>query len=172
MTAPLLTTEIQSPLGPMLAASTPNGICLLEFSSPDRLPAQIAHLCRRFQCEITPGSSSYLDQLHAELQEYFAGRRTAFTVALDLRGTPFQQGVWNMVRQIPYAETRSYQQMAAQLGKPAAARAVGTANGSNPVSILVPCHRLLHKDGGLAGYGGELWRKQWLLAWEKNGLTG
>ena len=167
LTSFLLTTEIDTPLGGMLAAAALTGICLLEFRS-ERLLTQMTSLSRRFQSETRPGNSIYLEQMTIELQEYFAGQRKEFTTPLALRGSPFQQAVWDLVRQIPYGETRSYLHVARQLGKPAAARAVGSANGSNPISIVIPCHRLVHTDGGLAGYGGGVWRKEWLLRFEEN----
>ena len=99
----------------------------------------------------------------SQLAEYFARSRRAFHLPLDLRGTPFQLAVWNALLRIPYGETRSYGQLAVELGHPGAARAVGTANGSNPVSIIVPCHRVIAAGGGLGGYGGGLARKRLLL---------
>ncbi len=101
-----------------------------------------------------------------QLSEYFAGSRRSFDLPLRLQGTPFQQRVWRELREIPYGETWSYGQLAARIGKPGASRAVGLANGRNPISILVPCHRVIGADGSLTGYGGGLERKQWLLAHE------
>ena len=98
-----------------------------------------------------------------QLAEYFARTRRAFQLPLDLRGTPFQLAVWKALLRIPYGETRSYGQLAVELGHAGAARAVGTANGSNPVSIIVPCHRVIAAGGGLGGYGGGLERKRFLL---------
>ncbi len=98
-----------------------------------------------------------------QLAEYFARTRRAFQLPLDLRGTPFQLAVWNALLRIPYGETRSYGRLAVELGHAGAARAVGTANGSNPVSIIVPCHRVIAAGGGLGGYGGGLPRKRFLL---------
>jgi methylated-DNA-[protein]-cysteine S-methyltransferase len=102
----------------------------------------------------------------AQLTEYFAGTRTEFDVALAPQGTPFQQEVWRALQEIPYGTTTSYGALARELGRPDAARAVGLANGSNPVGIIVPCHRVVGADGSLTGYGGGLHRKQWLLEFE------
>jgi methylated-DNA-[protein]-cysteine S-methyltransferase len=105
-----------------------------------------------------------------QLEEYFAGKRRDFDLPLNLDGTEFQQRVWRALTEIPYGETRSYGELAKRIGNPNASRAVGLANGRNPVSIVVPCHRVIGADGSLTGYGGGLPRKQWLLAHE--GLGG
>jgi len=104
-----------------------------------------------------------VDQLHA----YFAGELTDFDIELDMRGTEFQQRVWKALLTIPYGDTRSYGEIAAQIGAPGAARAVGLANGHNPIAIVVPCHRVIGAGGGLTGYGGGLDRKRTLLELEK-----
>ncbi|MYX73279.1 methylated-DNA--[protein]-cysteine S-methyltransferase [Streptomyces sp. SID3915] len=102
-----------------------------------------------------------------QLDAYFAGDLTDFDLPLRLEGTPFQRTVWAELRRIPYGETRSYGELAERLGKPGASRAVGLANGKNPVGIIVPCHRVIGASGGLTGYGGGLERKQRLLAFER-----
>ena len=102
-----------------------------------------------------------------ELREYFAGERRTFAVPLAPEGTPFQHAVWGALRQIPYGQTRSYGQLAAALGEPGGARAVGRASATNPIAIIVPCHRLVGADGGLTGYAGGLDRKARLLAFEQ-----
>ena len=107
-----------------------------------------------------------LMQAERELEEYFAGRRTAFSVPLSMHGTPFQLEVWEALRAIPYGETRSYAALAAQIGRPRACRAVGMANHVNPLPILVPCHRVLGADGHLTGYAGGLDVKKYLLKLE------
>jgi methylated-DNA-[protein]-cysteine S-methyltransferase len=106
-----------------------------------------------------------------QLAQYFAGERHEFALPLELAGTPFQQRVWEALRTIPYGETRSYGQIAKQIGRPDRARAVGTANGSNPISIVVPCHRVIGADGSLTGYGGGLDRKRYLLDLESGVLS-
>jgi methylated-DNA-[protein]-cysteine S-methyltransferase len=102
-----------------------------------------------------------------QLGEYFAGERTDFDLPLAPAGTPFQLRVWEALRSIPYAETRSYGHLAAQVGQPSASRAVGAANGRNPLPIVVPCHRVIGADGRLTGFGGGLPRKEWLLSMER-----
>jgi methylated-DNA-[protein]-cysteine S-methyltransferase len=103
-----------------------------------------------------------------QLEDYFAGRRTEFDLPLALTGTPFQRRVWDLLRTIPYGRTTSYGELAERLGRPTAARAVGLANGHNPVGIIVPCHRVLGARGDLTGYGGGLDRKRHLLAFERS----
>ncbi len=110
------------------------------------------------------------DRVIAELDAYFAGDLKEFTVPLDLRGTEFQRRIWKLLLNIPYGETRSYGQVASALGRPKASRAVGQAVGTNPVSIIVPCHRVIGVNGGLVGYGGGLHRKQALLKLEAQHL--
>ena len=104
-----------------------------------------------------------------ELAEYFAGKRKTFSVPLDMRGTSFQKNVWHALLAIPFGETRSYGQLAKQLGSPQAMRAVGAANGRNPISIVVPCHRVIGSSGKLTGFAGGLETKAWLLTLEQNG---
>jgi len=102
-----------------------------------------------------------------QLREYFTGARTAFDLELGLNGTAFQRRVWTALQDIPYGQTISYGQLAGQLGQPSASRAVGLANGKNPICIIVPCHRVVGADGGLTGYGGGIQRKRFLLAHEQ-----
>jgi methylated-DNA-[protein]-cysteine S-methyltransferase len=112
-----------------------------------------------------------LDDCLTQLDEYFRGRRRTFSVKLDLGGTAFQNKVWRALRAVRFGKTASYKDIAKAVGNPAATRAVGGANHSNPVSIIVPCHRVVGSDGRLTGYGGGLWRKDWLLRHEGNDLT-
>lgn len=161
---------IESPLGPLVAGATDDGVCLLEFSDRRRLEAQLDSVRQRLG-PVLPGTHPLLDQLRTELTEYFGGARRAFTVPLVYPGTPFQVKVWNALREIPYGETRSYETLAWSVGKPGAQRAVGHANGLNRVAILIPCHRVVNKDGKLGGYGGGLWRKQLLLDLERGEQT-
>jgi len=114
------------------------------------------------------GTAEPLVLARSQLHEYFAGTRRTFDLPLRLAGTAFQQRVWRGLQEIAYGETSSYGQLARRIGKPGASRAVGLANGRNPISIVVPCHRVIGADGSLTGYGGGLERKQWLLAHEAN----
>jgi AraC family transcriptional regulator of adaptative response/methylated-DNA-[protein]-cysteine methyltransferase len=159
---------IESPLGPLVVGASDAGVCLLEFSDRRMLETQFQTLRLRFGA-ILPGNHPLLDQLRSELEEYFAGSRREFTVPLIYPGSAFQVKVWNALREIGYGETRSYEQLAWAVGAPNACRAVGHANGQNRISIVIPCHRVVNKDGKLGGYGGGLWRKQLLLNLERGG---
>ncbi len=118
-------------------------------------------------CEEAPAPGHpLLREAVRQLEEYFAGRRRRFDLPLDLRGTPFQLRVWELLQGIPYGETRSYGELAQDLGRPGAARAVGAANGANPLAIVVPCHRVIGAGGALTGYGGGIERKRFLLELE------
>ena len=161
---------LESPLGPLVVGATDRGVCLLEYSDRRMLETQIEALRERLG-PVLPGSHPLLDQLRAQLAEYFAGTRRDFTVPLDYPGTPFQTRVWNGLRRIPYGETISYEKLAWQVGAPGAQRAVGHANGQNRIAIVIPCHRVVNKDGKLGGYGGGLWRKQILLDLERGEQT-
>jgi O-6-methylguanine DNA methyltransferase len=110
-----------------------------------------------------------IQQAADELRRYFAGERVQFTCPLDLHGTSFQLAVWQELWHIPYGKTRSYGEIAQAIGRPTASRAVGAANGANPVAIIVPCHRVIGSNGALTGYGGGLPTKAWLLSLERGG---
>lgn len=159
----LLARWIDTPLGSMLALADDAGLHLIEFTDRRGLEREILMLRRRTGSAIVPGSHRYLDQIAREIGEYFAGTRTEFDTPVVMHGSDFQQRVWNELQRIPPGTTRSYSDMAARVGRPAAIRAVGTANGANPLCIVVPCHRVIRADGSLCGYGGGIWRKQWLL---------
>lgn len=159
--APLFAATFDSPLGPLVAAASEEGVALVEFAGPRALASAQS-------LGAVPGEHPLLTSLASELREYFDGARREFTLPLTPRGTPFQQGVWQELRRIPYGETISYDDLAARVGNRAAVRAVAQANGRNPISILIPCHRVIGKDGTLTGYGGGLWRKRHLLKLECN----
>jgi AraC family transcriptional regulator of adaptative response/methylated-DNA-[protein]-cysteine methyltransferase len=156
---------LDTPLGTLLTGARDEGICLIAFD-PGRTDRELAALRRRFRCEIEQGDHPHLVQLRAELQDYFAQRLTTFTVPVITAGTPFQERVWAQLQRIPYGQTCSYEELAKAVGAAAAQRAVGHANGSNPIPIVIPCHRVINKSGKLGGYGGELWRKEILLRLE------
>jgi len=158
---------LASPVGPLVAGATDAGLCLLEFSDRRMLEAQLRTLERRLGAPLVPGRHRWLDMLRTQLAEYFAGRRRAFDLPLVIRGTPFQEQVWRALLEIPYGETCSYRDIAVSVGVPGATRAVGTANGMNRIAIVIPCHRVVNADGRLGGYGGGLWRKQFLLDLER-----
>ncbi len=167
-TACIVVSWLETPLGLIVTGATDEGICLLEYTDPVRLEKQFAALQRQFGgCAMVPGENEHLITLRRELTEYFAGERHDFDLPLVYPGTPFQERVWGELLHIPYGETRSYQELATSLGDHNAQRAVGTANGSNRIAIVIPCHRVVNKSGKLGGYGGGLWRKQLLLDLER-----
>ena len=157
----------ESPLGPLVAAANNRGVCLLEFTDRRKLENQFLTLKKLFSCAIVPGRNEHLNLLEKELEQYFAGHLRQFSVPLVYPGTPFQERVWNELLGIPYGQTRSYEDLARQIDAAGSQRAVGHANGLNRVAIVIPCHRVVNKDGKLGGYGGGLWRKQFLLDLEQ-----
>ena len=162
----VVTAELSTPLGPMLAGTTDEGICLLEFTDRRMLATQRAIIGRRLGT-LVPGHHRLLDRLQRELDGYFAGAIREFTVPIVAPGGTLDELVWAELRRIPYGETVSYEELALRVGRSGAARAVGSANGRNRIAIAVPCHRVIEKGGGLGGYGGKLWRKERLLAVER-----
>lgn len=148
----MLKSVFASPLGNIVAVADEMGICSLDFDDT----AVLSH-----------AKTPYLEQLERELQEYFEGKRECFEVPLNPKGTPFQMAVWRILCDIPYGHTISYTQEAQMLSHPTAMRAVANANGKNPLPIIIPCHRVIAKGGGLGGYSGGLWRKELLLELEQ-----
>lgn len=164
----VLLSWLRSPLGPLVAGATQEGICLLEFSDRRMLETQFATLRKLFAAPLVPGTNMHLEQLTVELANYFAGTLQDFTVPLVYPGTSFQREVWKRLLAIPYGEMCSYQALATKVGDAKAVRAVGRANGLNRIAIVIPCHRVVNKNGGLGGYGGGLRRKQFLLDLERS----
>ncbi|MBA3648081.1 MAG: bifunctional transcriptional activator/DNA repair protein Ada [Chitinophagales bacterium] len=162
--------RIPTPLGPMCAGATEDGICLLEFADRRMLETQFKRIERIFNAKVIPGTNTHLEKLTSQLNEYFNGTRKSFDVQLLLKGTSFQTKVWEALQTIPYGSTASYQFQAKHIGNANAVRAVARANGDNRIAIIVPCHRVIGSNGMLTGYGGGLWRKQYLLDLEKNSL--
>jgi methylated-DNA-[protein]-cysteine S-methyltransferase len=149
---------IDSPYGPLTLVATDGVLSNLYMTDQRHRPAQ-----ETFGARDERPFGAVIDQLEA----YFASELKEFTLELHLHGTPFQRSVWEQLLRIPYGETRSYGELAEALGNPGASRAVGLANGKNPISIIVPCHRVVGSDGSLTGYGGGLERKQRLLDFER-----
>jgi len=175
---------IDTPLGTMIAVASEAGLCALEFTEDrargrkaarlDRLEARLrrhfpGHAIEEAETPVIAGTRLWLSS-------YFAGVAPASGVPLDQRGGEFEIRVWRALLRIPAGETRSYGSIASAIGAPGAARAVGMANGANPIAIIVPCHRVIGSSGALTGYGGGLDRKRWLLdherRWDRQGLFG
>jgi O-6-methylguanine DNA methyltransferase len=155
----------ESPVGPLIASATNEAVCGLSFCNADQLQQRLQVLRERH--DVVGGSNVLLDELRAQLKEYFAGQRQEFTVPLHTAGSPFQERVWAALCEIPYGVTWSYLDLANRIGDALATRAVGYANGANPIAIVIPCHRVINADGGDGGYGGGLWRKRILLDLER-----
>lgn len=157
---------IDTPLGGMVALVDDHALHLLEFTSRPALGAELRRLSALTKGRIGLGRSAITDQLEADLARYFAAESAQFTTPMVLHGTPFTRAVWQALQTIPPGETRSYSQIARQIGRPEAVRAVARANGANQLAVLIPCHRVIGADGSLTGYGGGLWRKERLIALE------
>lgn len=162
----IVTTLVSTPLGPMLIGATDDGICLAEFSDRRMLPTELKTLRHRLQRPIVAGRHPLLDRLAAQLDEYFAGTRRTFDVALVAPGSPFQERIWAELGRVAAGSTISYRELAERVGRPRAQRAVGSANGANRIAVVIPCHRVVRKGGETGNYGGGRWRKGWLLAHE------
>lgn len=154
----MLTTVYHSPIGPLTLAADEQGLRHIIFSRGSR-------------AFVTPSEwqadASAFDNVQHQLGEYFKGIRQSFSLKLAPHGTAFQKRVWNALQSIPYNETCSYGDIAKRLGKPSASRAVGAANGANPLPIVIPCHRVIGSNGSLTGFGGGIPTKQWLLCHER-----
>ncbi|WP_313000814.1 methylated-DNA--[protein]-cysteine S-methyltransferase [Chryseobacterium gleum] len=159
--------NISTPLGEMIACAVDQGICLLEFTDRKNMDKQLKALSKALKADIIEKEHPHFVQLEEELKEYFEGKRSHFEVPLFTTGTAFQEKVWQLLREIPMGEIRTYKQQSELLGNPKAIRAVGTANGINKIAILIPCHRVIGSNGELVGYAGGIWRKQKLLELEK-----
>ena len=158
---------LETPVGRLLVARDPEGVRRIHF--PGRGPAEAGHSVRRGSRRPPAGWERHdaaFNDLATQLSEYFDGRRRAFELPLAPEGTPFQLRVWNALLEIPYGETISYGELAARIGDRSASRAVGLANGSNPLPIVIPCHRVIGSNGTLTGYGGGLPIKEPLLTLE------
>ncbi len=152
-----------TPLGKMVAAEYKNRLCRLEFLGRKKPSAILKPIAGRLKTEISAGKSPVLDETRKQLKMYFNGRLKKFNLPIELVGTDFQKSVWRQLTRIPQGKTVNYGKIAERVGRPKGARAAGMAIGSNPISIVVPCHRVIGKSGDLVGFGGGLWRKRWLL---------
>lgn len=154
----------------MFVCTTEKGICLLEFVDRRMLETEFSDLQRLLKARIIAGENTHTRQVEKEIGEYFSGSRHTFDIVLDAMGTEFQRTVWHHLQSIQYGSTASYQAIAQQISKPNAVRAVAGANGANRIAIIIPCHRIIGKDGSMTGYGGGIARKKWLLEHEQKYL--
>jgi O-6-methylguanine DNA methyltransferase len=154
-------TIVDSPVGPLTLVTREGGLAGLYMTQQRHRPPQ-----ETFGPQVAADDIPVLARTTEQLAGYFAGDITDFNIDLSTSGTPFQSRVWAALRDIPYGETVSYGELAAVLGQPNASRAVGLANGKNPVGIIVPCHRVVGANGSMTGYGGGVERKRWLLSFE------
>lgn len=162
----MLAHTFPTPLGDMVAVATANALSMLEFADRGNETDPTAKPASEMMEGIIPGRNGIIDRTEEEVRRYFAGELKAFTIPLQLHGTPFQRSVWNELLAIPYGLTWSYAMLARRLGDVKTIRAAARANGENRIAILVPCHRVIGSDGSLTGYAGGLWRKKELLALE------
>jgi len=158
---------LDTPLGAMIAVSDSKALHLLEFADRKALPNELMKLLKTVKGDIGIGRFEPINQVEQELKDFFDGKSGRFDVPLVLHGSDFTKNVWDALRTIPAGHTKSYSQVAAEIGKPSATRAVARANGANQIAIIIPCHRVIGTDGSLTGYGGGLWRKQKLIELER-----
>ena len=163
----LYAERLTTPLGRMLAVADDEGLHILDFVDRRGLERKLITLRQRLKVSVVPGRHPHLEAAASQMTEYFEGRRMKFDLSLAPTGSAWEQSAWQHLQTIPPGTTQSYGQMAKALGRPGSSRAVGRANGMNFISIIIPCHRVIAADGNLTGYGGGLWRKQWLLNHER-----
>ncbi len=157
-------STMKSPIGILTLIASPKGLsCLLFSQSP--IPQSL-----REKSIVDSQENQIITTSKTQLEEYFAGQRDTFTVPLDLVGTPFQVQVWKSLTKVKFGATRSYSEQASSIGRPTAVRAVGSANGKNPVAIILPCHRIIASDGSIGGFSGGIKNKMWLLKHEQRTL--
>jgi AraC family transcriptional regulator of adaptative response/methylated-DNA-[protein]-cysteine methyltransferase len=162
---------IDTPLGAMVAVADDRGLHLLEFVDRRGLERELLLLRKQTGSVILPGNNLHLTKITEQLQAYFEGSNFGFTVPLVTVGTPFEKTAWKQLLNIPPGTTWSYSQLAKKVGNAKAVRAIGRANGRNRLAIVIPCHRVIRADGALCGYGGGIWRKQWLIDHERTATS-
>jgi len=162
----LVRTKISTPLGSIVAVADDAALYLIEFENRVALTGELRRLEQEYGLSHF-GNNNVLEMLVSQLDDYFAGKSAYFKILTIQHGTNFEEAVWDALKQIPPGRTRSYGEIAKELGQPENSREVGRANGSNKIAIVVPCHRVIGANGSLVGYGGGLWRKKWLLDHER-----
>ncbi len=168
VTAILKVSCLDTPLGPMLAIADEQALYVLEFVERRSLEREIERFSQRIKSAIISGITGPIKSIEKELHQYFEGKLKDFKTPLFFLGSSFQKEVWAALQKIAHGKTRSYADIARTIGRPTAFRAVANANGANPISIVIPCHRVINTNGELGGYGGGIKRKQWLLQHEQN----
>jgi methylated-DNA-[protein]-cysteine S-methyltransferase len=163
--------RIDTPVGRMTLGATKEALVLADFTDRRMMPAQLAAVRRRIGPTREAGTTTVLDAAERQLREYFAGARRTFDLPIEAPGSPFQERVWTELGRIPYGSTVSYRELARRVDAPAASRAIGRANGSNRLAVIIPCHRVIATGGGLGGYGGGLDAKRLLLDLERRGAA-
>ncbi len=163
----LKVTLLDTKLGAMIAIADEKVLYLLEFFDPQRLESKIGKLRQKIKAVIVPGITDPIRSIESELNHYFEGTLKEFKTPLFSFGSSFQKRVWDELKKIPYGKTCSYASLAIAVDSPLAVRAVGSANRTNQIAIVIPCHRVINTNGGLGGYAGGLTRKEWLLQHEK-----
>lgn len=159
--------EIDTPIGPLTVASTSKGVCWLDFGNGAKALNNLKRWTMKwFNTELIECRPGDCTEIIHQIEQYFNGQLSEFKLPIDLYGTPFQKMVWHSLLEIPYGETRSYKDIALQIGAPKAVRAIGGANNRNPIPIIIPCHRVIGSNGALVGYGGGLEIKEHLLGME------
>jgi len=157
-------TYYPSPIGILKIEFNKNSLLNIEFDDHLR---EVKNNCQKNFYE-DPKILRIYNLIFDQLNQYFLGKRNSFEIPLQLEGSEFELKVWNYLKKIPYGKTYSYSELAAEIGSPGSARAVGQANSRNPISIIIPCHRVITADGSIHGYAGGVWRKKWLLKHENN----
>jgi methylated-DNA-[protein]-cysteine S-methyltransferase len=163
-------TKVDSPVGQLTLVADQQSLLVLTWGGDGSSSTRVAQLVQQAE-EVPASEHPILARSVAQLMEYFAGQRKEFDLPLHAEGTEFQRAAWSVLRQIPYGQTLSYAEQAGRTGSPKASRAVGSANGRNPIAIIVPCHRVIGADGSLTGFGGGIDTKQWLLTHEQQVLS-
>ncbi|GAE25741.1 methylated-DNA-protein-cysteine methyltransferase [Halalkalibacter wakoensis JCM 9140] len=159
--------EMNSPLGTLTIVATDKGVCHIHFGELTKCTASLkAWLKKQGRKGEVVRCKETLKPICDQLEDYFAGKRNTFDVSLDLCGTEFQKKVWNTLKDIEYGKTKSYKEIAKEIGAPKAVRAIGGANNKNPIPIIIPCHRVIGSNGNMVGYGGGLEKKELLLSLE------
>ncbi|MDX1924290.1 MAG: methylated-DNA--[protein]-cysteine S-methyltransferase [Rickettsiaceae bacterium] len=159
---------IDTKLGPMIAIADEAGLYLLEFTCRRGLEREVERLRIKTKAAIIPGVTNPIKSITLELASYFEGKLKEFKTPLHILGSPFQKLVWEELISIPYGTTRSYMEQAESIGKHKAYRAAANANGANQIAIVIPCHRIINKNGEVGGYGGGIARKKWLIEHERS----